>query len=98
LISRILEVLPSETTFVCATTGTAALLIGGMTVHHWSGVGLGAGIPQQLLATVEANPSAVFRWKKTSHLIVDEISMLSANLFSALDFIGRCVRGVDKVC
>jgi hypothetical protein len=45
---------------------------------------------------VEENPAAVARWKGTTHLVVDEISMISAKLFSALDFIGRCVRGIDK--
>ncbi len=96
LLKRLVEVLPAQSTCVCATTGTAALLVGGTTLHAWAGIALGNGLPQQLLENVEANPGAVTRWRQTTHLVIDEISMLSAKLFSALDFIGRCVRAVDK--
>ena len=92
LLSAVVAALPRRTTALTALTGCAALQIGGTTLHHWAGVGLGTGLPQQLLATVEANSLARSRWLDTTHLIIDEVSMLPAKLFEALDFVGRAVR------
>ncbi len=55
LLAAVVAALPRQTTAVTATTGCAALQIGGTTLHRWAGIGLGTGLPQQLLATVEAN-------------------------------------------
>jgi hypothetical protein len=46
---------------------------------------------QQLLLTTVVQ--AAYRWRHCHVLIIDEISMLSADLFSKLDQIGREMRG-----
>jgi ATP-dependent DNA helicase PIF1 len=79
---------------VTALTGCAALLLGNKakTLHSWAGIGLGREPADRLAATVLRTPRAKSRWKRTDILIVDEISMMTPELFEKLDFIGRRVR------
>jgi ATP-dependent DNA helicase PIF1 len=76
-----------------APTGIAASHINGTTIHSWAGIGLGKGTPEALAEKVSKNSGACARWRAAKTLVVDEISMLDASLFSALDLIGRTVRG-----
>lgn len=75
---------------VTASTGIAAVSIGGTTLHSWAGCGLLEHSPvhhtQIMLAGVRA------RWLRTRVLVVDEVSMLSAETLGKLDKIGRLVR------
>ena len=79
---------------VCALTGCAALLLGcnAKTVHSWSGIGLGNGQPEHLVARVKSNKYSMSSWKKTDILVIDEVSMLSLKLFDLLNKIGQSVR------
>ena len=77
---------------VCAPTGIAASHVQGVTIHSWSGIGLGRGSKDTLLQKVISNGAACGRWTGAKVLVIDEISMLDSNLFDALDFIGRGVR------
>jgi AAA domain len=136
---------------VTATTGVAALNVGGVTIHSWAGIRTGAESVAQLVARIRgrrapfsrrqplasaAGPralarsgpgpappkegrtggtggaaavaggavdagadelqSALDRWTKTQLLIVDEVSMLSSELFAKLDQIGRILRHRPK--
>ncbi len=78
---------------ITAPTGVAACNIRGLTIHSWSGIGLGSENLETLYGMIAKNRYASQRWKDTEILIIDEISMLSAELFDKLDFIGRRVRG-----
>jgi ATP-dependent DNA helicase PIF1 len=79
---------------VCALTGCAALLLGckAKTVHSWSGIGLGNGQPEHLIAKIKSNKYSKSTWTKTDILIIDEVSMLSLKLFNVLNKIGQSVR------
>jgi ATP-dependent DNA helicase PIF1 len=77
---------------ITAPTGVAACNIRGLTIHSWSGIGLGTESLENLLPIVERNRNAKSRWKDTEILIIDEISMLSGELFDKLDMIGRRMR------
>ena len=79
---------------VCAPTGIAASHVSGVTIHSWSGIGLGKGHAQMLLKKVQGNAAACERWTKARVLVIDEISMLDSELLDALDLIGRTVRTV----
>lgn len=46
----------------------------------------------QLLSTVQRNSNAVHRWTTCRLLIIDEVSMIDANLFTTLERIARAVR------
>lgn len=54
----------------------------------------GQGIEEvdKLLSMVMRSEPAKKRWRETQILVIDEISMLSAELFDKLDIIGRRVR------
>ena len=85
----------AEAVAVTAPTGIAAVNIGGSTIHSFSGIGLGRGDPMNILARVRKSQKAFGNWKQASVLVLDEISMLSSELFDLLDFIGKQMRGRD---
>lgn len=85
--------------YCTATTGIAAInlsvpskLIAGCTLHSWSGIGKGDEPPQKLVARVNHNDAARKRWLDTDILILDEVSMLGAELLDKLDYVGRAIR------
>lgn len=75
-----------------ALTGIAALNVKGSTLHRWAGIGLGDKDQEELLRKVRRHPKGKANWSNTSVLIVDEVSMLSPDLFVKLDYIGRNMR------
>lgn len=77
---------------VTASTGLAACNIGGITLHSFSGIGLGKEPAQALVKKVRRNPKAKTRWMRTKCLIIDEISMVDGQLFDKLSQIGRTIR------
>lgn len=77
---------------VVATTGVAAVNVGGSTLHSWAGIGLGEGTAAELASAILENPRATARIRKTATLAVDEVSMLDADLFCRLDEAFRIVR------
>lgn len=87
-------------THVAASTGVAALNVGGMTVHRWSGMMLGPAKGQdfekfyaQLARDAKPNVRAAFnRVRGCKRLVIDEISMLSGSAFDYLDFHCRKIR------
>ncbi len=64
---------------ITASTGIAATHIGGQTIHSWSGIGIKKKFTEYDLDRIEQNEKLVKRFRKTQVLIIDEISMLSAN-------------------
>ena len=81
---------------VTAPTGIAASHIGGTTIHSWAGVGLGKGDAAKLVEKVCSTGAACARWRQTTTLVIDEVSMLDGQLFGALDAVGRAVRGSSR--
>lgn len=82
----------AERVAVTASTGLAACNIGGVTLHSFSGIGLGKEDGSVLVKKVRKNPKAKNRWLKTKVLIIDEISMVDGDLFDKLSQIGRTIR------
>lgn len=97
---------------VTAPTGIAAVLIGGSTIHSWSGVGLGQNGLNYYLGSFR--PPVLGRkmtpkvkpWLVTDALILDEVSMLNPDLLELLNAIGKRVRsrsdkpfgGIQVIC
>jgi ATP-dependent exoDNAse (exonuclease V) alpha subunit len=76
---------------VTATTGTAAFLIGGKTLHSYLGIGLGKEEPEVLLEKVYEykNFNVIKKLKDLNVLIIDEVSMLDHLLFEKISkYIG----------
>jgi len=77
---------------VTASTGLAACNIGGVTIHSFAGIGLGKENADFLIKKVKKNAKARNRWMRTRVLIIDEISMVDADLFDKLEAIARGLR------
>jgi ATP-dependent exoDNAse (exonuclease V) alpha subunit len=72
---------------VTASTGIAATHIGGTTIHAWSGIGIKDNITKQDLQKLAKRKELQKRFNTTKILIIDEISMLSADFFDNLNLI-----------
>jgi len=71
LLHELLRRLPPATTFATATTGIAACAIGGVTIHHWAGIGDGEK-PMAELARNASRRSGP-QWHAARTLVVDEV-------------------------
>lgn len=70
---------------VTATTGSAALLIGGRTIHSYLGIGLGTKTASELANMIFfKNKGVLDRIRKLDILIIDEISMMDNILFEKI--------------
>ena len=93
LLRRIIDALRLVScTFVTASTGIAACNIGGTTVHSFAGVGIATDPKEALAEKVARDARAASRWRRCNTLIIDEISMIDADLFDKLEFVARHVR------
>ncbi len=79
---------------VCAMTGCAALLLGNKakTLHSWAGIGLGKDDVPTLQRKIRRNTKAMRHWLCTDLLIIDEISMMTPDLFDKLNDLGKRLR------
>jgi len=77
---------------VTASTGLAACNIGGVTIHSFSGIGLGKEPAEDLVKKIRRNAKAKQRWLRTKVLIMDEVSMVDGDLFDKLEQIARTIR------
>lgn len=74
---------------VTASTGIAALGIGGTTIHSWSGVGAGYNTS---IDKLRMRKKLVDRWKACEVLIIDEISMIGEKMLARISEIGSVIR------
>ena len=74
---------------ITALTGAAAALINGTTLHSWAGIGLALAQAPELHKKM--NKAAILRWRETSVLIIDEISMMSSDLFNKLNDLAKLI-------
>ena len=86
---------------VTASTGVAALQIGGETIHSWAGLGVGDKTAGEIITNLESRARqygdrTLSRIRETRTLIVDEISMLSAGMVDLLDGVLCLARGDDN--
>jgi hypothetical protein len=77
---------------VTAPTGIAATHIGGLTLHSWSGLGVREHVDQNVIEHLLKKSYLLKRFEKTEVLIIDEVSMLTPQLFEAVDELMRNVR------
>lgn len=77
---------------ITASTGIAATHIGGMTIHSWSGIGIKTKLDKYDLNKINSNKYIAKRIRRTKILIIDEVSMLSAETLSMIDAVCREIR------
>jgi ATP-dependent DNA helicase PIF1 len=78
---------------VTASTGIAATHINGHTIHSWSGVGVRRELTNFDLGRIAGNKRVAGRVRTAHILIIDEISMLSAQTFALVEKACRTLRG-----
>jgi ATP-dependent DNA helicase PIF1 len=83
-----------ENISITSTTGVSSYLIGGQTIHSFSGIGV-FNPKQDLLKKIKKN-RAVKRITECKLLVIDEISMLGATYLLALDKAFKLVRKNQK--
>jgi DNA replication protein DnaC len=77
---------------ITATTGIAAEKIGGVTLNSFAGIRLGDSPIEDMIRMVKHSEQARRRWQVIKYLLIDEVSMLSGELFDKLELISRIMR------
>jgi ATP-dependent DNA helicase PIF1 len=100
LIKQVFDKLstPSHSVSLTAMTGCAALLLHNKakTLHSWSGIGLGTDVVPLLVGKIKKSRKAALRWMKTDTLVIDEVSMMTPELFEKLEEIARKIRRDER--
>jgi ATP-dependent DNA helicase PIF1 len=78
--------------YLCSTTGISAYNIGGMTIHSFMGIGTGDMPIENLIKKVRRKKMYRDRIMNTDILVIDEVSMLSGELFEKLHLICQNIR------
>ncbi|RZF34050.1 hypothetical protein LSTR_LSTR013759 [Laodelphax striatellus] len=95
LLKVIINSIPPDVTFATASTGAAACLIGGITLHSFAGIGTGEASFQKCLE-LASRPHVLQNWKRCKYLIIDEVSMVKGNYFEKLEKVARALKNPDK--
>jgi ATP-dependent DNA helicase PIF1 len=91
LLKRIIKMLPPDTTYCTASTGAAACIINGTTLHSFAGIGTGNSSLDQCISLASKEHKA-YHWKKCKILLIDEVSMIDGNYFDKIEAVARGVR------
>ena len=81
---------------ILASTGTAAMLVGGRTFHSFFGLGIVEGGKDATVARVLRNGRVHSRIQAATCVIIDEVSMLSGETLATAEHIARVLRDSDK--
>jgi ATP-dependent DNA helicase PIF1 len=76
---------------ILASTGAAAILVGGRTFHSFFGLGIMEGGLQATIDRAVENKRLVKRLRQTEGVVIDEISMISGPTLRAAESIARKV-------
>ena len=77
---------------ITASTGIAATHINGMTIHSWSGIGIKKKLDKYDLDKISSSSYIGKRVRRAKILIIDEVSMLSAETLSMVDAVCREIK------
>jgi ATP-dependent DNA helicase PIF1 len=82
--------------YITSTTGLSSILIDGMTINRYAGIGIGDKDIETYYKKIIKMKSLKNRWLSTKVLIIDEISMMDPDLFDKLETLSRKIRKNDK--
>ncbi len=94
-LKRIIKSLPHRTAIV-APTGVAAINAGGATIHSFFQIGFGPFIPGATLPQKFVTKAKIDTIKAVDLLVIDEISMVRADLLDAVDHALRRYKNKAK--
>ena len=81
-----------EKIYVTSSTGLSSLLINGITINQYAGIGVFDKENDYYIKRINRNKAIRERWLKTKTLIIDEISMISSDFFEKLDLLAQKIR------
>lgn len=85
-----------ETIPILASTGAAAVQIGGRTFHSFFGLGIMEGGLSRTIERAAKSDRVLKRLNKTKEIIIDEISMIHPDAFVAANEISKLIRKNDE--
>lgn len=95
LINHIREKLGASVT---ASTGMAASLIGGVTIHSFTGIGINFNKSiDYIMGAVMNSDKALFNIKEAERLVIDEVSMLTGGMLDVIHEVFCRVRQSKEV-
>lgn len=77
---------------ITSTTGISAINVKGKTLHSYLGIGLGKYSVKNLFKMITSTDKIKNKWVNLDVLIIDEVSMLSVELFKKLEELARLIR------
>lgn len=94
LLNKYLEYLKAhkKKVAITASTGIAATILNGQTIHSWSGIGIKEKLTKTQLYKLESDEKLNKKISKTDVLIIDEISMLSASRLDSVNLVCQQIR------
>ncbi len=78
---------------ILASTGAAAVLLGGRTFHSFFGLGIMEGGPDATYLRVSKDNKTLKRIAQVEGIIIDEISMISGEAFTIAEALAQKARG-----
>ena len=81
---------------IVASTGAAAVIVGGRTFHSFFGLGIMEGGIEMAVAKALRSKKVHQRLLRASCVIIDEVSMLSGITLMAAEMVARRARGRDE--
>ncbi len=95
VLKQMVKSLDFKTMPLLASTGAAAVLIGGRTFHSFFGIGIIEGGFAATFDRAMADKRLLKRLKKVEGVIIDEVSMLSGEVLELCETISRHARKSD---
>ncbi len=92
LLQHYLANKPAEHFPIVASTGAAAVLVGGRTFHSFFGLGILEGGIEAAISRALKSGKVINRLSRASAVIIDEISMLSGTTLQAAEAVAREAR------
>lgn len=77
---------------ILASTGAAAVLLGGRTFHSFFGLGIMEGGPEATMQRLLKDGHALKRLQKVEGVVIDEISMIPGDALMVAEHISRVAR------
>ena len=95
LLNRYLNGKSTKRYPIVASTGAAAILVGGRTFHSFFGLGIMEGGPEHAIQRALKRPKLMQRLFDADCVVIDEVSMLSGTVLATAERIAQEARGSD---
>jgi len=92
LIKKFLKEFSKNEFPVLASTGAAAVLVGGRTFHSFFGLGIMEGGPEKVFEKAKKDKRLKKRISAVEGIVIDEVSMISGDVLDIADRIARWAR------